>query len=150
MRRIITCMLACTQHGSSRAASHEPPESHDNNIEEPRGKISPRFHGISNDARDEQHFVLLSIFRLTFHLCKLVLDHSIVKRQTGGQRGVKKPRVCLESSSSTFSRGTVVAVTSALTEICKPPTIFRSLARASLWCRPEICNITPGLHSKNL
>jgi hypothetical protein len=37
------------------------------------------------------------------------------------------PRVCLESSLSTSSRGTVVAVTSALTEICKPPAIFRSL-----------------------
>ena len=44
MRRIITCMLACAQHGSSRAASHEPHEPHDNNIKEPFGKISPRLH----------------------------------------------------------------------------------------------------------
>lgn len=44
MRRIITCMLTCAQHGSSRVASHEPHEPHDNNIEEPCGKISPRLY----------------------------------------------------------------------------------------------------------
>jgi hypothetical protein len=44
MRIIIACMLACAQHGSSRAASHEPHERCDNNIEEPCGKISPRLH----------------------------------------------------------------------------------------------------------
>lgn len=47
MRRIITCMLACTQHGSSRAASHEPHEPHDNNIEEPCGKNHGGFMNLS-------------------------------------------------------------------------------------------------------
>lgn len=36
--------LACAQHGSSRAASHEPHEPLNNDIEQPCGKILPRLH----------------------------------------------------------------------------------------------------------